>query len=129
VNTTSKGTSSESSGFSFAFHKFEDISDSASTLDVSDEVTALFRTSDQDNSNLSDTTTRALFYNISNTNINEGKKANKQRWLKMVFLDCFHSANSKNCKRERIQQGEIAFCYHFIIEKPYERLWRKTINE
>jgi hypothetical protein len=50
--------SSESAGFSFAFHQFQDVTDSDGTFNVPDEVTLLgFFTCDEDNLDLSNTST------------------------------------------------------------------------
>lgn len=52
--------SSESSGFSFAFHELEDITNSDGTLDVSNKVTLVgFFSGDQDDLDLGDTSSRS----------------------------------------------------------------------
>ena len=53
-------TSSESSGLSFGFHEFEDVSDSDGALDVADEMSLVgLLSGDEDNLHLGDATSRS----------------------------------------------------------------------
>lgn len=54
------GQSSESSGFTLAFHQFEDVSDSDGALNVADKVSLIgFLSGDEDNLDLGDTSSRS----------------------------------------------------------------------